>query len=86
MKKRKGRNDLEALIATLRQIAQSIQPLALPLGGLILAIIGFAYFLAHDPNKKQQLMGWIFNVAVGITIVYIAVSLVNWFGGLISKG
>lgn len=76
---------MDKLISTLNTLAANIKPLALPLGGVILAIIGFAYVLAHDPNKKQQLLGWIFNVAVGITVVYIAVSLVTWFGGQVAK-
>lgn len=60
-----------------------IKPAAVPVAGLILIIIGFAYMAAKDPNKKSQVLSWATNVAIGFGLVYLGGSLVYTLGQVV---
>lgn len=72
---------MDSLITTIKNITDGIKPVAPVLAGLILVVIGLMWTFAKDPQQKQQYIGWAVNVAIGFAIVYLAASLVSWFGG-----
>lgn len=72
---------MDSVISTLNNIAEGIKPIATPLAGLVLIVIGLLWTFAKDPQKKEMYTGWMVNVAIGFGIVYLAASLVTWFSG-----
>jgi len=68
-------------IETITNITDGIKPIAPVLAGLVLVVIGLLWTFAKDPQKKEMYTGWMVNVVIGFSIVYLATSLVTWLGG-----
>lgn len=72
---------MDSLMTTVKNVTDGIKPVAPVLAGLVLVIIGLLWMGAKDPQRKEQYVGWMQNVAVGFALVYLAASLISWFSG-----
>lgn len=72
---------MQDTIETITNITDGIKPIAPVLAGLVLVVIGLLWTFAKDPQKKEMYTGWMVNVVIGFSIVYLATSLVTWLGG-----
>ncbi|KJH56488.1 MULTISPECIES: pilin [Bacillus subtilis group] len=69
------------VITTIKNVTTTIKPVAPVVAGLILVIIGIMYMCFKDEQKKASCTSWMLNVLIGFAIVYLAISIVNWFSG-----
>lgn len=75
---------MNEVISTINEITNNIKPIAIPLAGLVLVVIGLLWMFAKDAQKKDMYVGWFINVMVGFAIVYLGASIISWFSGKVS--
>lgn len=68
-------------IQTITNITTTIKPLAPVCAGLALVVIGLIYMFSKDPQRKEQMQGWMVTVIKGFCIVYLGISIVGWLSG-----
>lgn len=72
-----------SITTAINAIVTAIKPIAIPLAGLLLMVVGILWMTAKDPQKKEQYQGWLLNIGIGLVIIYTAVSVVTWFTNLL---
>lgn len=71
--------------STINEIAAILKTFAVPVGGLVLVVIGLLWMFAKDAQKKDAYVGWMVNVFIGFCLVFLGASVVEWFMGKVSK-
>lgn len=69
---------MDEAIETINNIISGIKDIGLPIGILALIVVGIMFIGAKDPQKKEMHSSWALNIVIGIAIIWLADSLMNW--------
>lgn len=69
---------MEDVITTINNIAEGVKTLGLPIGILAFIIVGIMFVFAKDPQKKEMHSSWAVSIVMGLAIVWLASSVMNW--------
>jgi len=69
---------MQDAIKTINNITEGIKTLGLPIGILALVIVGILYLFAKDPQRKESHNSWAMSIAIGLALIWLASSVMNW--------